>query len=92
MKKLLLFASISFFLFLSCSTSVGIVFDDSIPIEKSSEICTYAGTITGYNGIAVSWKPSLSNSVQIPAGDTIFEFDINAQWGGTIYKGIRNII
>jgi len=87
MKKFLSLIVISFFLILSCSTSVGIVFDDSIPIEKSAEICTYAGTITGYNGIAVNWKPALSNAVQIPSGDTLFEFNISAQYGAIIYKG-----
>ena len=87
MKKFLLLAGISVLLFFSCASSVGIVFDDSVPKEKSAEIFTYAGTITGYNGIAVSWKPSMSNMIQIPAGDTLFEFDVNAAYGNTIFKG-----
>jgi len=87
MKKFLLFSGVLVLLLFSCSTSVGIVFDNSIPIEQSAEICTYAGIITGYNGIAVNWKPILSNTVQIPAGNTLFEFDINAAYGNTIYKG-----
>jgi len=89
MKKLLVLAGISVLLFFSCSTTVGkgMVFDDSVPIEKSSQIVTYAGKITGYNGISLTWKPTLSNAVQIPAGDTIFEFDIVSPLGNTIYKG-----
>jgi len=89
MKKLLILPIILVFLFFSCSTTtkVGIVFDDSIPIEKSSQIVTYSGTITGYNGISVNWKPAMSNAVQIPAGDTLFEFDIRSTLGNTIYSG-----
>jgi hypothetical protein len=89
MKKLFILACISVLLFFSCvvTSKIGIVFDDSIPIEKSSEIVTYSGVIKGYNGISVDWKPSMSNSVQIPAGDTILEFEIASSIGNTIYRG-----
>lgn len=87
MKKILALAGLSVLLLFSCSTSVGTVFDDSVPIEQSAQICTYAGTVIGYNGIVVNWKPSVSNTVQIPSGDTLFEFDINAALGSAIYKG-----
>jgi hypothetical protein len=89
MKKLLFLACISVFLIFSCasSTKTGIVFDDSVPIEKSSQIVTYSGTIMGYNGISVTWKPTMSNAAQIPAGDTVFEFEIASTLGNTIYRG-----
>jgi len=89
MKKLFFLTCISVLLFFSCTTATksGVVFDDSVPIEKSSQIVTYSGTITGYNGISVTWKPTMTNAVQIPAGDTIFEMDIASTIGNTIYKG-----
>ena len=56
MKKLLVLAG-SVLLFFSCSTSVGIVFDDSVPVEQTAQIATRnIGIITGYNGIAVNWN------------------------------------
>jgi hypothetical protein len=89
MKKLFLLAVISVLLLLSCTTTVktGIVFDDSVPIEKSTQISTYSGTITGYNGISVNWKPVMSNALQIPAGNTLFEFEISSSLGNAIYRG-----
>jgi hypothetical protein len=45
------------------------------------------GTVTGYNGITVEWEPKTLKTIQIPAGDTLLEFDVNAAYGSTIYKG-----
>jgi len=89
MKKFFILACISVLLFFSCvvTSKIGIVFDDSVPLEKSSEIVTYSGIIKGYNGISVDWKPAMSNSLQIPAGDTIFEFEVSSSLGNTIYRG-----
>jgi hypothetical protein len=85
MKKLLVLAGITILLFLgSCATSkeatVKIVFDDSVPIEKTSWISfgLNLGTVTGYNGISVSgWKTEHWDMIQIPAGDTVIELDID---------------
>jgi len=89
MKKLLIMAGMSALFLFSCVTSsgTGIVFDDSVAIEQSSQIVTYSGTITGYNGISVKWKPTMSEVVQIPAGETLFEFEIRSSLGNTIYSG-----
>ena len=84
MKKLLVLAGLSAFLLLSCSTNVGIVYDDSIPVEQTAWISRLGrmgpiGVITGYNGIAVNWKnQGWYKLVQIPAGDTLLEWDIDA--------------
>ena len=83
-------------LFISCMTmtSAKFVYDESIPIEQSSWINPMdVGTITGYNGIPVRWS---SNSdykgfFQIPAGDTLLELDINANYGSVAFKG-KNIL
>jgi hypothetical protein len=88
LKKFLILASISILLFFSCSINVGLVFDDSVPLEQSAEIYTsQVGTVTGYNGISVEWKTGMSETVQIPAGDTLLEFDVKAAYGSTVYTG-----
>jgi hypothetical protein len=72
----------------SCSTSAGIVYDESIPLDETSWInINNLGTITGYNGIAVNWKLRGSKMVQIPAGNTLLEVDVYSQLGNTIYQG-----
>jgi len=88
-KKFLVLAGISILLLFSCSTTVGkgMVFDDSVPVEKSSQIMTYAGTITGYNGITVKWKPTMKNMLQIPSGKTVLEFEIDFTPGYIRYRG-----
>jgi hypothetical protein len=86
MKKLLVLAGISTLLFLgSCVTSkvpvVKAVFDNSVPIEESSwvNLYMYSGIITAYNGISVSgWKTGSWDMIQIPAGDTTMEIDLDA--------------
>jgi hypothetical protein len=90
MKKLWLLAGISVLLFFSCTitTKAGIVFDDSIPVEQTTMVHTaYIGKVTGYNGIAVDWNPKLTETIQIPSGDTLLELNIGAMYYGTIYRG-----
>jgi hypothetical protein len=87
MKKLSVFAGMSILLvFGSCASYdvkdavATIVFNDSVPLEKSSWIgfSTYLGTVTAYNGISVSdWKTEFGNMIQIPAGDTLIELDVD---------------
>ena len=94
MKKLFFLSGIMILLFFSCMStqSAGVVFDDSLPVEKSSWISMYnVGTITGYNGISVNWKSSASKSIQIPAGGALLEMDIDSTQGNIIYKG-RNML
>jgi hypothetical protein len=88
LKKFLILASISILLFFSCSVNVGLVFDDFVPVEQSTEIWFYrVGTVTGYNGISVKWEPGMLKSVQIPAGDTLLEFSVFGVHGNTNYVG-----
>ncbi|MDR2942253.1 MAG: hypothetical protein LBV17_06660 [Treponema sp.] len=88
MKKFWILAGISALLFLSsCAMSVGIVFDDSVPIEKSTYICTYfIGEVTAYNGIPVKWKQAIK-MVQIPAGDALLDLKLNSMSGNIRYLG-----
>ena len=81
MKKLSLCAAILVVLISSCTvTKAGIIFDESVPQEQTSWISTaQVGTITAYNEIAVKW--SSYKIIQIPAGDTLLELDINARLG-----------
>ena len=78
MKKLFVLAGILVFLILSCSTSTGTVFNDTVPVEQSAWIAPNIGKITSYNGIAVEWKQASLKLVQIPAGVAILEWDINS--------------
>jgi hypothetical protein len=83
----LLFSSL---LILSCVTtaSVGLVYDESVPLEKSAWLgIGNLGTVTGYNGITVSWKPMGTKMIQIPAGETLLEVDVHTEYAATIYKG-----
>jgi len=86
-----------FFVFLftvllgSCSSTpkVGTVFNESVPELNSALITTYnTGVITSYNGIAVNWESSgAGDMIQIPAGETVLEWNINSTRGAVIYKG-----
>jgi hypothetical protein len=96
MKKLLVITGMMG-LFFSCgtfATSVGIVFDDSIPAEQTAQFFTFnIGKVTEYNGIPVNWEPNVSSmkTVQIPAGDTVLVWDIRAGQGNIIYTG-KNMV
>ena len=86
-----------FTLFAGCAATprVNHVVDDSIPLERSAWINPYnAGTIIGYNGIPVNWRPTggvSANFIQIPAGDTLLEWNINSYYSGVNYTG-NNIL
>jgi len=84
MKKLFVLVILPVFLFFSCVSNV--VFDNSIPLEKTSKIYAgMVGKITEYNGISVNWNYNL---VQIPAGDTVLQMDIETsiQVKGALFK------
>jgi len=83
MKKYLLLIGILSLLFSSCWTWSVRVFDDSTPEEKTARLFPYdVGTVTEYNGITVNWKKSYSlddKLIQIPAGETLLQFDVNSR-------------
>jgi hypothetical protein len=85
MKKLWVIVGLVL-LFFSCGTTkTGIVFDEFVPVEQTAQIWIYnTGTITSYNGTVVDWKPKATETIQIPAGDTLFLWDIKT------YSGISN--
>jgi hypothetical protein len=91
MKKLFLLFCTTALLLASClvTPKARVVYDESISVEKTAWICPVTiGTITGYNGIEVKWKlnPFSYNFVQIPAGDTLLEWDIDTSQGNNIYR------
>jgi hypothetical protein len=88
MKRQLLWAIILPLLVLSCTTSLGFVYDEAVPFEKSAWLSNASlGTITGYNGITVNWKQEMgAKMIQIPAGETLLEVDLNSL--GTTGKGL----
>jgi hypothetical protein len=88
MKRQFLLVIILSLLILSCTTSAGLIFDESIPLEKSFWLSAQnLGTITGYNGITVEWKPMGAKMIQLPAGDVLFEVNLYSAIGNTIYTG-----
>jgi len=93
MKKLLVLVGMSVLLFFSCATKVGIVFDDSVPLEQTTQIYTYnIGSVTAYNGVAVGWKQKVTmETIQIPAGETQLVWDIKTTSGNTNYTG-KNMV
>jgi len=90
MKHLLFFICISTLLMTSCATKAEIIFDDSIAVEKTAWICPgNVGTIISYNEIEVNWKGS--KFIQIPAGNTLLEWNIYSSIGNTTYRA-ENIL
>jgi hypothetical protein len=93
MKKQLLWVIILPLLILSCYTvgnfKGGTIYDESVPLEESALISQVMGTITGYNGITVNWKTVMGKAglIQIPAGDTLLEVDVDSAPGNTRYIG-----
>ena len=84
------FFLLSFFIFIlsSCTTSAGIIYDDTIPLEETAWIGLFnLGTITGYNGVSVNWKLTGPKMVQIPAGDTLLEVNLFSDREGITYRG-----
>ena len=58
---------------------VGFNYDESIPVEKSAMVFQNVGDIIVYNGINVNWKQyKMTRGVQIPAGDTLLEWNIQS--------------
>ena len=92
-KKELVLFGLCFIIFSSCAhlEKATQTFDESVPMENSSWICPRGGgEIIGYNGIPVSWKIPFFGAVpviQIPAGDTLLEWNIDNGY----YKG-KNIL
>ena len=62
------------------NTKPSIIFDESVAPENTAWITTVLmGTITGFNGVEVNWgKYTSLKLIQIPAGDTLLEWDLDA--------------
>jgi len=88
MKRIIVIVGAVLVLLCSCSGTpkVGIVYDESVPAEKSALLLT-SQDIIAYNGIPVNWKMTFKGGILIPAGDTLLEWNINATVGNTIVKG-----
>jgi hypothetical protein len=91
MKNLLFLICITMLSLSSCLTpKANIIFDQSVEAEKSAWICPgNVGTITAYNEIEVNWKGL--KFIQIPAGNTLLEWEIHSNIGNTIYSA-ENIL
>ena len=90
MKNLFILSSILIVLILSCTAlpKTGFAFDDSIPEEKTARLSTDGlGKIIGYNGITVNWETRGTKFLQIPAGNTLLEWDIYTRVANTMYTG-----
>jgi hypothetical protein len=89
MKKLVLCVFVLAILLSSCASApkrADVVYDASVPLEESFWIISAAlGKVIAYNEIAIDWKTY--QTIQIPAGNTLLEIDVNAARGNTIYKG-----
>jgi hypothetical protein len=96
-KRELVLFGLCFLIISSClnPTKVKQTFDESVPIEKSSRIViSLVGDIIGYNGVPVNWKNKASFSlqiIQIPAGDTLLEWNVESTTGFVVYRG-KNIL
>jgi hypothetical protein len=78
---------LSFFVLIifSCTTSTGYVFDETVPVEKSTWLLLDAvGNVSRYNDIPVNWVPSINKLFQIPAGETELEWIIQRVTGTTV--------
>ena len=72
----------------SCASSANVIYDESIPLEKTSLLHTWnQGYIVGYNGVEVNWRTRGKKLIQIPAGDTLLEWDLNTYASGSIVSG-----
>jgi hypothetical protein len=92
MKGRLVFIIFIVLLASSCvSAKAGIVYDESIPLERTAWLLTgNAGTIIGYNGAQVNWTVK-RDAIQIPAGDTLLEFNIDSESAYMHFTG-KNIL
>jgi hypothetical protein len=94
MIKMFLFFIAALLASCAMSPKAGIVYDESIAVDETAWVYpANIGTIIGYNGIEVEWKinPYSYNFIQIPAGDTLLEWNIDAYQGSMIYK-INNVL
>jgi len=100
MKKLFLLIGVAFLVscasLVSCiSASTKTVHDPSVPVEQTALIYPNVGTITGYNGMTVNWEQplfkGLTNLIQIPAGNTILEWNLEAIGAYSLTTG-KNIL
>jgi hypothetical protein len=95
-------SGLSVLLFFSCASTDDnprtdptlFVFDDSTPTEQLTEVeIRYLGAIKEYNGIAVKWgiwprgHAIAQYTVKVPAGDTLFNFNVGVRQGDTYYTG-----
>ena len=90
MKVMLFFSSVFLFVLFSCLSTSSVIaeYDESIPLEKTARLCTTRqGVIVGYNGIGVNWETKGNEMIQIPAGDTLLEWNLNAHSSGYYFQG-----
>jgi hypothetical protein len=95
MKKQLFLLILTVLVLSSCTiTKATTIFDEKLPVEKTSWILTSQGEIIAYNGINVKWKQSgLSlNVVSIPAGNTLLEMNIKTEYGYNTFYTASNVL
>jgi len=92
MKKMFSCAAILVILISSCTISkAGLVYDESVPLEQTAWITVAAvGKVVAYNGIAVTWPQS--RIIQIPAGDTLLELNVDGQMDYNTYFKANGVL
>lgn len=80
-KRLSIAAAVVAVLFCSCQ-SVPVVWDDSLPDEKTAVVLFVNVTITSYNGIGVT----KFNHARIPAGETTMGGDFAVYHAGMSFR------
>ena len=94
-KFVIIFLVIAILFSCSVTPKVKQIYDESLLLEQTSRISAgNAGTIISYNGITVNWKNKnliLPDMIQIQAGDTLLEWNIESRWYDTVYTG-KNIL
>jgi len=59
------------------SSKASVIYDEAVPLEQTSWInVNRVGNVTEYNAITVNWPRE--KVIQIPAGNTLFRFDLYA--------------
>ena len=90
MKNKLYFVIFIIILLSACVSSANVskIFDESLPIEKTSRLSTrHIGNVVGYNGIKVDWETNGYDMIQIPAGDTLLEWNLNVRTANVRFVG-----
>jgi len=88
--SIFLFFVMIVYLFSSCALTPKVKgqFDESVPVESSAWLSTRnAGRIIGYNGIPVNWRAGIifgygTRMYQIPAGETLLEWNVSSELRG----------